>query len=100
MGKTIGAILTIAAAVAVNFIPGVGTVISGTILSALGLPVTFGAISAITTAITAAGLASLSNVLGLGPKIPKPAQTETSIKSPSPDRVSAYGRARQRVAFG
>jgi hypothetical protein len=104
MGKTLGSILLIAAAVVINVVPGVGQAISGAILSTVGT--SFAAVGIVSTAlsvvgfaVTAAGLQSLAKVVGIGPKAPKPAQTETSIKSPNPDRVSAYGRIRLFLAY-
>ena len=80
MGKTLGNILVVAAAVAVQAIPGVGQAIG----------------AALTTAITTAGVtAAVSLGIGLvsgGP--PKPDTTETAIKKSRPERVSAYGTMR------
>lgn len=86
MGKTLGSILTIAAAVAVNAIPGVGQFLSAALGSTLA--------TAVTTAVTAAALQSAVGLLGLGPSGPKPDTTETAIKTSRPPRVSAYGRSR------
>lgn len=103
MGKTLGSILLVAAAVAVNFIPGVGQAISGAIGSAIagaGVYATtaFSIASAITTGltlgVTALGLQSFGGLLGLGPGSPKPDTTETAVKRPRPERISAYGQMR------
>lgn len=93
MGRTVTQILTIGAAVAVNFIPGVGQAISGTLVGALG---SAGATIAtgLTTALSVAGLQSAAGLLGLGPSSPKPEATSTAIKTPRPVRVSAYGESR------
>ena len=68
MGKTLGRILVIGAAIAANFVPVVGTFLG----------------AALTTAITSAGVATAltvaAGVLGLGPSAPKPATAETAIK--------------------
>lgn len=81
MGRTVGQILTIGAAIAVNFIPGVGQAISGTLVGALG---SAGATIAtgLTTALSVAGLQSLGGVLGLGPSIDKPAAASVAWKPP------------------
>lgn len=96
MGKLVGSIALVAAAVAVNFVPGIGQAISGAVVSGLGG--TFGSIAvgaavagAITTGVTIAGLSSLASIAGLGPKIPKTPTTESSIKNPIPPRVRGYG---------
>lgn len=86
MGKTLGRILTVAAAVAVNFIPGVGQVLSAAIGSTLA--------TAVVSAVTLAGIQSLGGLLGLGPSAPKPDTTLTAIKTSRPPRVSAYGIVR------
>lgn len=108
MGKTLGSILMVAAAVAVNFIPGVGQAISGAIGGAIagaGVYATtaFSIASAITTGltlgVTALGLQSFGGLLGLGPGVPKPDTTETAIKRARPERVSAYGRLRLYGAY-
>lgn len=87
MGKVLGSILLIAAAIAVNVIPGVGQVLSA------------GLISGITAAGIGAGLSLGASLLGLGPSGPKPDTTETSIKTSRPPRVSAYGRSRLYGAY-
>lgn len=86
MGKTLTSILTIAAAIAVNVIPGVGQFLSAAIGSTLA--------TVAITAVTIAGLQSSLGLLGLGPSSPKPDTTETAIKTSRPPRVSAYGRSR------
>lgn len=91
MGKTLGAILTVAAAVAVNVIPGVGQFLSAAIGSTLA--------TAVVTAVTVAGLQSAIGLLGLGPSGPKPDTTETAIKTSRPPRVGAYGRSRLYGAY-
>ncbi|WP_305097485.1 hypothetical protein [Croceibacterium aestuarii] len=60
MSKTLGEILTVGAAIAVNVIPGIG--------------------QALSAAITIAGLKAGVDLLGLGPSAPKPATNETAIK--------------------
>ncbi len=83
MGKTVGSILTIAAAVAVNFIPGVGQVISGTLVGALG---SAGATiaSGLTAALSVAGLQAAGGLLGMGPNMSKPEAASTPLKPPRP----------------
>jgi hypothetical protein len=88
MGKTLGSILTIVAAIAVNVIPGVGQFLSATI----GISAT--AATSIIAGITVMGIQSALSLLGLGPKGPKPETTEQTIKTSRPPRVSAYGRSR------
>ena len=80
MGKTLGAILTIGAAIAVNVIPGIGQAISGALMSTFGATIA----GAITLGITVAGLQALGGVLGLGPNVPKPDTTESPIKPGEP----------------
>jgi hypothetical protein len=91
VGKTLGRILTISAAIAVNLIPGVGQALSAAIGSTLA--------TAVVSAVTLAGLQSLGGVLGLGPSSPKPDTTVTAIKTPRPPRVSAYGISRLYFAY-
>lgn len=93
MGKTLGSILTVAAAVAVNVIPGVGQFLSASI----GLSAT--AASSVVSAVTFAGIASAAGLLGLGPSAPKPDTADTPIKTARPPRVSAYGRSRLYGAY-
>lgn len=109
MGKTIGAILLVAAAVAINLVPGIGQAISGTLLQAgfaiggtAGLAVaTIGTVltTALTVGLTVAGINALGGLLGLGPSAPKPETTETAIKTPRPARISAYGKSRLYGAY-
>lgn len=114
MGKTLGAILTIGAAIAVNFIPGVGQAISGAIYSAgAGVGLASGSFATaaalanaanaiatgLTLGITAAGLQSLGGVLGLGAGLPKTETSETAIKTSRPERISAYGTLRLYGAY-
>ena len=91
MGKTLGNILAVAAAIAVNVIPGVGQALS----AAIGATLATAAISA----VTLYGLQSGVSLLGLGPGAPKPDTTETAIKTSRPPRVSAYGRSRLYGAY-
>lgn len=84
MGKTLGAIITIGAALAVNVIPGVGQAISGALTASLGA----GVASAVTTAITIAGVTSLGGLLGLGPASPKIDAAESPLKPPRVCRTS------------
>ncbi len=91
MGKTLGNILAVAAAVAVNVIPGVGQFLSAAIGTTLA--------TATITGITLYGLQSGISLLGLGPGAAKPDTTETAIKTSRPPRVSAYGRSRLYGAY-
>ena len=87
MAKTIGRIALVAAAVAVSVGSfGIGAAITGALGATIG--------GAVTTAVVGLGVASLSGLLGLGPKAPKPQATETTVKSPQPPRVYGYGRRR------
>lgn len=111
MGKTLTSIITIGVAVGINVIPGVGQVISGTLGAALsgtaigGGVTAFGyaasqvIVGAITLGVTAAGIQSAASLLGLGPSIPKPDTTQTSIRVSRPPRVSAYGINRLYFAY-
>lgn len=91
MGKTFTRILAIGAAIAVNFIPGVGQFLSATLGSALA--------AGVTTAVTAFGLQSAAGLLGLGPSSPKPDTSSTALKTSRPPRVSAYGIGRLYFAY-
>ena len=77
MGKTLVRVLSVTAAIGVNLIPGVGQLLS----------LAF-------AAVTAYGVQSAAGLLGLGPSAPKPQTSESAIKSPRPERVSAYGYRR------
>lgn len=90
MGRTLTTILTIAAAVAVNVIPGVGQFLSAAIGSTLA--------TAAISAVTLAGLQSAIGLLGIGGGA-KPDTTETAVKTPRPPRVGAYGRSRLYGAY-
>lgn len=91
MGKTLGNILAVAAAIAVNVIPGVGQALSAAIGSTLA--------TAVISSVTLYGLQSGVSLLGLGPSGPKPDTTETALKTSRPPRVSAYGRSRLYGAY-
>lgn len=104
MGKTLTAIITVGAAIAVNVIPGVGQAISGAIVGLGGG--TFAAagiaqaiVGALTLGVTVAGIQAGMSLLGLGPSMPKPDTTVTAIKTPRPPRVSAYGVSRLYGAY-
>jgi hypothetical protein len=101
VGKTLGAILTIGAAIAINVIPGVGQAISGAVFGALSTVTgTIGTLASVAftigqiapLALTLAGVASLGGILQGGP--PKPDTASTAIKTSRPPRVSAYGLSR------
>ena len=103
MGKTLRNILTVGAAIAVNVIPGAGSILSGAIFG--GLSAVTGTVGVLAsaafsiaqfapTALSLAGLQSGASLLGLGPNIPKPETTETPLKTARPPRISAYGRSR------
>lgn len=98
MGKTVGAILLVAAAIAVNVIPGVGQAISAALISA-GL--TAAAAASITAAIGTALIgAALGAVGGLfGPSLKPPETMAQALKTPTPPRVSAYGQSRLYGAY-
>lgn len=90
MGKTLGSILAVGAAIAVNVIPGVGQALSAAIGSTLA--------TAVISSVTLYGLqAGLSLVSGSGST--KPDTTETAIKTSRPPRVSAYGTSRLYGAY-
>ena len=90
MGKTLGSILAVAAAVAVNVIPGVGQALSAAIGSTLATAV----ISSVTLYGLQAGVSLIS-----GGSSTKPDTTETAIKTSRPPRVSAYGASRLYGAY-
>lgn len=90
MGKTLGSILAIGAAIAVNVIPGVGQFLSAAIGSTLA--------TAVISSVTLYGLqAGVSLIAGSGSQ--KPDTTETAIKTSRPPRVSAYGTSRLYGAY-
>jgi hypothetical protein len=108
MGKTLGSILIVAAAIAVNVIPGAGQAISGALGSALAsggiyattaFSIASTVVSGLTLGLTALGVQSAAGLLGLGPSMPKPVTTETAIKTSRPPRISAYGRMRLYGAY-
>lgn len=104
MGRTLGAILTIGAAVAINVIPGVGQAISGAIVGALGgtfaaYGVAVTVVQALTLGLTVAGVQAAGGLLGLGPNIPRPDTATTAIKTSRPPRVSGYGISRLYGAY-
>lgn len=101
MGKLLGSILLIGAALAVNFIPGVGQVLSGAlggVIAGTGVYATTAfsiastLVSGLTLGVTALGLQSLGGILGSGGI--KSETLESAKKQPRPERVSAYGRLR------
>jgi hypothetical protein len=67
----------------------VGDIISGAVITAIG-------IASGNPALIAFGLSRISGALATHPK---PAQTETALKSPTPERVSGYGRGRHFMAY-
>lgn len=91
MGKTLGSIIAVAAAIAVNAIPGVGQALSAAIGTTLA--------TSVISAVTLYGLQSAASLLGIGASSAKPDTTETSIKTSRPPRVSAYGRSRLYGAY-
>ena len=99
MGKTLGSIITLGAAIAVNVIPGVGQALSGALASTFGVGVGSAIAGALTLGVTAAGLQAGIGLLGLGPSAPKPQTTESAIKTPRPDRVAGYGIRRTTPTY-
>jgi hypothetical protein len=98
VSKTLASILTVAAIVAVQAIPGVGQAIGGAIAGTIGIGATSAATAAAIAQIAVVGLGAIAQAL-LPSGAAKPAQTETAIKSPRPPRVSGYGEGRQHMAF-
>lgn len=103
MGKTLGNIIAVGFAVGINVIPGVGQAISGAVVGALGG--TFASVGIASAVVTTLQLGSLAfglqagaSLLGLGPNLPKPDTTITSIKTSRPPRVSSYGIGRLYMA--
>lgn len=109
MSKTLGSILSIAAVVAIQFVPGVGQALTGVLGAAFSGTAIGGGITAfgyaaatVTSSIITAGLtiAGLSSLAGLfAPNAPKPEQTQSPLKQARPPRVSAYGRSRLYGAY-
>lgn len=91
MGKTLVSVIAVAAAIAVNVIPGVGQALSAAIGSTLA--------TSVISAVTLYGLQSAASLLGLGASSAKPETTETAIKTSRPPRVSAYGRSKLYGAY-
>ncbi|WP_293920646.1 hypothetical protein [Sphingobium sp. UBA5915] len=79
MGKTLGNIITIGAAVAVNFVPGVGQALSGALIGTLGA-VGSALYSGLTVSLAAAGIQSAGSLVGLGPNLDKPQTSSVSLK--------------------
>jgi hypothetical protein len=102
MGKTVTAILIVAAAIAVNFIPGVGQAISAELVS-LGLGISVATAASITAALasTLIGMAitSVTSLLMAGPKLDPPETARSPLKTSIPPRVSAYGQSRLYGAY-
>lgn len=96
MGKTLGSILVIAAAVAVNVIPGVGQVVSGALTATLGAT----AAGTITAGLTLSALSSLGGLIGLGPKSPRPEATTMAMTARSSDLITAAGLSAPKDALG
>lgn len=90
MGKTLGSILAIGAAIAVNVIPGVGQALSAAIGSTLA--------TAVISSVTLYGLQAGVSLIA-GGSSQKPDTTETAIKTSRPPRVSAYGTSRLYGAY-
>jgi len=110
VGKTLGRILLVGAAIAINVIPGVGQAITGAVYGTLAggavgsfaaAALTLGQVlsATLTLGLTAAGLQAAGGLLGLGPSAPKPDTTVTAIKTAIPPRVSAYGISRLYGAY-
>lgn len=99
MGKAVGSIIAIAGAVAINVIPGVGQVLSGAIVGALGGTFTAygiaqGVVGAVTLGLTLAGVSAVSSLLVGGQKAQPPQTTATEKKSSIPARVRGNGKRR------
>lgn len=100
MGKTVTAIIIVAAAIAVNVIPGVGQAISATLISA-GLSAATAATvtAAISSALIGMALSSVGALFMTGPQLDPPETARTPIKTSIPPRVSAYGQSRLYGAY-
>lgn len=96
MSKTIFSLLEVGALIALQFIPGVGQAVAG-VLGGIGIGVTASQGLLIATAALSLAEAGLNALLA--PKAPKPPQTDTSLKSPAPARVSGYGLGRHYTAY-
>lgn len=102
MSKTLGAILTIGAAIAVNVIPVIGQTISGAIVglgggtfAAAGVAATVA--NALVAGVTIAGASTALNLAGSvfsGRPAGRADTTESGRKSPIPARTRAYGALR------
>lgn len=97
MSKSILSVLEVGAIIGLQFIPGVGQAVSG-LLAGVGIA-GVSASTGLLLATTALGLAEAGLNAALAPGAPKPEQTETSIKVPTPPRVTAYGPNRLHMAF-
>lgn len=101
MGK-VGNFLLIAAAVAVNVIPGAGQFASGAIVGALGgsftaLGIAQTALQIVTIGGLMSGIGLAGQLLGLTPSAPaasKPEASERQVKSSFAPRIYIYGRRR------
>lgn len=103
MGKTVVAVLAVAAIVAINFIPGVGQAITAGVVSAglatAGTAAAAAIATSITTLVTSLALSALSMALAPTAKFNAPETSATPIKTSLPPRVSAYGRSRLYGAY-
>lgn len=96
MGKTLGTIVTIAAAAAVAYVSfgaaAAFAALPGT--ATAGAYAAAGAITALGVTSASYAIQSFAGAVGLGPKAPKPDTTETAQKTTIPPRVAAYGRSK------
>jgi hypothetical protein len=88
MGKTFIQILEVAAVVGAQFVPGLGIAVAGVTIAS----------GTVATAAVVLGEAIL-NATVLAPKSPKPATTETALKSARPARISGYAMTRARGVY-
>ena len=101
MSKTLGSILKFGS---IGFLAivtgGIGLGLAGGLSLGASFAGVAGALGVSTTSLVGGALVGISSVASLfAPGAPKPAATETAIKSPTPDRISAYGRSRLYGAY-
>jgi hypothetical protein len=99
MGRTVAALLIIAAVIAVVAIPGVGAAIGGALVSA-GLATTAAGGAALATSVAiSVGLAAVGMLLAPTADFSPPETASTPLRTSTPPRVSAYGTSRLYGAY-
>ncbi|WEK42992.1 MAG: hypothetical protein P0Y64_16865 [Candidatus Sphingomonas colombiensis] len=99
MSKAISTILTVVSIAALAVVTaGVGLGVAAGLSVGASISGVAAYIGISSSLLIGAALGGLSFLIG-GPSAPKPEQTETAIKSPTPTRISGYGRQRLYIAY-